>query len=289
MARLHHAHPLVRWSMPLSVLALAVTSVLPLRWLGWARWFSEQAYVVVAPIAQPITMAVDLVVPARQIGPEAGERERILRDELERVRVRLAQAEQRSRDLEALVDQISRGAALNPDVEVTQLARPRIGQVGDLLLIRSGSAEGVHKGTVITAQSVQLVGRVTDADARTCRVLPINAKVGSNAQLIGGVVILDEETGRRATCLLEPAGDGTLVGEVSPPEDGRVDELQVGQTVRLFDEQWPRHAQMLVIGDVERVEPSADQPLRRRITVRPRVDLRRVSEVIVRLSGGGGR
>ena len=83
------------------------------------------------------------------------------------------------------------------------------------------------------------------------------------------------------------AGDGTLVGEVSPPEDGRAEEVQIGQTVRLFDDQWPRHAQMLVIGEVVRVEPSANQPLRRRITVQPRINPRRAGEVIVRLQGSG--
>jgi hypothetical protein len=45
---------------------------------------------------------------------------------------------------------------------------------------------------------------------------------------------------------------------------------------------------MLVIGDIERVEPSVDQPLRRRITVKPRTNLRRVSEVIVRLPAQPG-
>lgn len=105
-----------------------------------------------------------------------------------------------------------------------------------------------------------------------------------------GVVILDEQTGRRATCILRPNGDGTLSGEISPPEDGRAEEIQVGQTVRLFDDQWPRHAQMLVIGEIIRVESSAAQPLRRQITVQPRVNPRRAGEVIVRLPapGSGG-
>ena len=148
----------------------------------------------------------------------------------------------------------------------------------------------MHKGAVVTAQSVQVLGRVSDTDARTCRVLPITAR---SAPAVAGVVVLDEQIGRRASCLLRATGDGTLSGEVSPPEDGRADELAVGQTVRLLDEQWPRHAQMLVIGDIERIEPSPSQPLRRLITVRPRVDPRRVPEVIIRLpagaeNGGGG-
>lgn len=293
MARPPHAHPLARSALPLAVGLLLVTALLPARWLGWAGWFSAQAFVVVSPIAHPITRGVDLIIPASRTvaGTEATERERTLRDELERVRVRLLQSEQRVTEMESLVEQLSRGSLLQPDVEVSQLPRSIVSQAGEMLVVRTGTHEGVHRGAVITAQSVQLIGRVAEANERTVLVQPITAR-GSLKLL--GVVILDEQSGRRATCVLDPAGDGTLVGEVSPPEDGRAEEIMIGQTVRLFDEQWPRHAQMLVIGEVVRVEPSATQPLRRQITVQPRVNPRRSGEVIVRLpaastqTGGGG-
>jgi len=282
-----NAHPLVRWSLPIVIGALVITSVLPTRMLGWAGWFSEQAWVLVSPIAQPITMGVNTIVPTRGESGFGSERERELVDELERVRVRLRQSEQREADLEALVDQLARGAALLPNTEVTQLVRPRIGEAGDTLTIRTGTGEGVDAGTVVTARSVQLIGRVAEAGARTSQVLPITAP----GQTLQGFVVLDEETGRRAACLLESAGEGTLIGTTSDPADGRAQELMIGQTIRLYDEAWPRHAQMLVIGEIERIEPSPNQPLRRLITVRPRVDIRRISEVILRLparSDGGG-
>lgn len=293
MARPPHVHPLARSALPLAVGLLLVTALLPARLLGWAGWFSAQAFVVVSPIAHPITRGVDLIIPASRTvaGNEATERERTLRDELERVRVRLLQSEQRVTEMESLVEQLSRGSLLQPDVEVSQLPRRLVSQAGEMLVVRTGTHEGVHRGAVITAQSVQLIGRVAEANERTVLVQPITAR---GALKLLGVVILDEQSGRRATCVLDPVGDGTLVGEVSPPEDGRVEEIMVGQTVRLFDEQWPRHAQMLVIGEVVRVEPSANQPLRRRITVQPRVNPRRSGEVIVRLpassanTGGAG-
>lgn len=287
MARPPHAHPLARWSLPLAAGLLIVTALLPARWLGWAGWFSAQAFVVVSPIAHPITRAADLIIPATRAGTEATERERTLQDELDRVRVRLLQSSTRVAELESLVEQLSRGSLLHPDVEVTQLQRPIAGQRGELLLVRTGRHEGVDRGAVITAQSVQLIGRVSEASELTVLVHPITARGG---QTLMGVVILDEQTGRRATCILRPNGDGTLSGEISPPEDGRAEEIQVGQTVRLFDDQWPRHAQMLVIGEIIRVEASAAQPLRRQITVQPRVNPRRAGEVIVRLPapGSGG-
>lgn len=285
MVRSSHTHPAARSALPIAIAACLITSFLPLPWLGWTRWFSKQAWVVVAPITQPITMAVNAVFPERDRVGIGSEREQELLDEIERLRLRLYQAEQRAVELSTLADQLARGAAVQPEVEVVQLPRPRIGETGDLLVIRAGTGEGLHAGTVVTAQAVQVIGRVSDADARTSRVMPITAR---SAPRVSGVVVLDEAVGRRASCLLEPVGDGTLRGEVSPPDDGRADELAIGQTVRLLDEQWPRHAQMLVIGEIERIEPSPTQPLRRLITVKPRVDPRRVREVIVRLPGGAG-
>jgi hypothetical protein len=238
---------------------------------------------------------VDLIIPASRTvaGTEATERERTLRDELERVRVRLLQSEQRVTEMESLVEQL-RGSVLQPNLAVTQLLRPITGQSGEFLVVRTGTHEGVNRNDVITAQSVQLIGHVDRANERTVLVQPITAR---GARKLLGVVILDEQSGRQAACVLDPAGDGTLVGDVSPPEDGRAEEIMVGQTVRLFDDQWPRHAQMLVIGEIVRVEPNATQPLRRQITVQPRVNPRRSGEVIVRLpasasstggTGGGG-
>ena len=103
MSRPAHTHPLARWSLPLAVGALAVLSVLPLRWLNWSKWFAEQTRVVIAPISHPITRATDLVIPYARGGPGGTETERTLRDELERVRVRLLQSETRVTELEGLV------------------------------------------------------------------------------------------------------------------------------------------------------------------------------------------
>jgi hypothetical protein len=106
-----------------AIAAALLCSLAPLRWLGWAEWFSEQVTLVVAPISHPIKSGVDLVFPQPTAALEnASEREQILAAELERVRVRLLQAEQRSIELEGLVEQLSRGALLHPDVEVTPTA-----------------------------------------------------------------------------------------------------------------------------------------------------------------------
>ncbi len=59
----------------------------------------------------------------------------------------------------------------------------------------------------------------------------------------------------------------------------------MGQLVRLSDATWPRNALMLELGTVEKVEQNPDQPIRKIITVRPRFDLSRASEVFLRIAG----
>jgi hypothetical protein len=63
--------------------------------------------------------------------------------------------------------------------------------------------------------------------------------------------------------------------------------VAVGQVVRLRDEHWPASAQMHVLGRVESVEKKESAPLRSVVVVRPEIDPRRVSRVVIYGSGGG--
>lgn len=95
---------------------------------------------------------------------------------------------------------------------------------------------------------------------------------------------------RGIRCLLFPNRSGRLAGdaEVLNPTAGRPSppKPEPGMVVRLLDASegaWPRSARMLVVGVVEMVEPNPDQPLRPLVTVRPTVQLRRLSEVVLRI------
>ena len=150
-----------------------------------------------------------------------------------------------------------------------------------ILRVRAGSDRGVVQGSIATARGEQLVGRVVSIGARSCVVLPITSRAGGPLR---GTVILDDAQLSGLACTLEPVGDGTLRGPVEDRRDGATGRAilpEPGALVRLDDpERWPPHARMLVLGRVERVEPSPDQPLRRVLIVRPlheRLDrLRRV-------------
>lgn len=274
---MQHQPLIVRWSMPITIITLFVLALAPIRFTNWANWFAAQTQVIISPIAHPITIAIDMIIPPPISDPDATNRERAIGDELDRVRTELFQTREENARLTTLIDELSRGAAITPNLDVRQIHRPRVSSlVGDLLLIRTGKIEGLTQGTVVVVDAVQLLGRVSRVDGKTSTVLPITAK---SSQQIQATVLLNDSGTEQAVCLLTPLGDGTLRGEV-----GRSWSVQVGQEVRLLDNQWPKHAQMLVIGTVQRIERNDAQPLRQRIIVAPTIkDLRRVPEVIFRL------
>tara|TARA_R110002096_G_scaffold435816_6_gene663403 strand:+ start:31384 stop:32247 length:864 start_codon:yes stop_codon:yes gene_type:complete len=285
---MHHQPAFVRWSMPLCVTTCIILCMLPSAWLDWTNWFGAQARVIISPIAHPMTMAKNLVIPQSVGNPNATQRERTLQSELDRYRSLLYREQQVNGQLSALVDQLSSGAALTPDIAVTQIPRPVTGISREFLVIRAGGHERVSRSTVVVVNAVQLCGRVAESDDRTALVLPITAK---DAQPLLGNVMLDDTGTKTARCMLSPIGKGLLEGDVTMPAGGAdsEDSIQIGMEVRLLDDQWPRHAQMLLIGHIERIAPSPNQPLRQRITVRPSVDLRSVPEVFFRvpdLAGG---
>ena len=284
---MHHQPLIVRWSMPIAIIALFALSLAPTRMMGWTGWFNAQALVVFMPLTNPAGSALDMIIPPTVSDPGASQRENELKGELARYRTQLLQTKAQNARLNQLIEQFSRGAAITPNLDVRQVHRPRISSlVGDLLVIRTGPIEGLTQGTVVVVDAVQLLGKVTRVNNKTATVRPITA---ASAQPILATVLLNESGSKQASCLLTPVGDGTLIGEVArsatdhDASDSSWGDL-IGKEVRLLDNQWPQHAQMLVIGTIERIKRNDAQPLRQRIIVRPTIaDLRRVPEVILRL------
>ncbi|GJM18802.1 MAG: hypothetical protein DHS20C14_10150 [Phycisphaeraceae bacterium] len=269
---------LTRHAMAITVGTLIVTSIMPAGWLAWAGWFRSLTETAVAPVSHPARVGARIFSPtARDADPE---QLRLLYDELERERQMRLQAEARTLRVIAQLEQVSRGAAVNPAVPVVQVPAPVVGETAGLLLVRAGHTQGITRGTVVTAGGVQLLGTVEDADARTCRVRPITDR---SVPTIGAAIMLAEDARFTLTCLLTPAGDGTLRGDAESPDVADPRTIEPGMTVRLQDDRWPEHAQMLLIGTIERVDPHPEMPLRRVITVRPSVDLLRVREAVFRV------
>lgn len=264
----------------LCVMALAV----PARFHRWADWLQDKISILAAPISQPLVLAGawlrgsgTSMTDEAQLAYE--EKIGFLESELLRQRQENARLTQVIRDLQS-------GLEMVKDQPVRVLQAGVFGYATEarspVLRVQAGSRQGVTPQSFAIAPGLQVVGRVVASAERTCTLKPITARGG---EALAGVVILSQGNPDGLRCTLSPTGEGTLRGPVEdrrdPATSGAIEPV-VGQTVRLDDPTWPKAARMLVLGRVERVEPSPDQPLRRVITVRPTVaGLDRLSEVVL--------
>lgn len=269
------------------VWGMVICAIAPLKLIGWAGWFHNPVMFLLAPIQHPIRSGVIALRgdgPARLADPLSYQSV----DQRDELVQQLLQARGEISDLRTQIRELSHGLELNPGLNVLQLIAPVIGTGGDsasgVFSVKAGKRDGVDAGCVVAVRGVHLIGRVRGADERTAAVLPITDKAAG--KLIG-VVMLDEQQLGPA-CLLEPVGDGTLVGTVAdsgdPSAPSAANKPEVGLTVRLRDPQWAASAQMLIIGTIERVQADAKQPLlKTAIVVRPQYQADRQRQVIVRV------
>lgn len=276
----------IKRALPVAVTLLAISGLLPVRYIAWVGWFSKPVGAFIHPVSHPLTVLAHWLTPA---SPRDADDPTVksLRDQIEFLTTQLLRARQENARLYTEIEEQYKLSRLNPDVPVRHVSAPVIGASSDLssgvLTVRAGTRQGVEQNTVVVASGLQVVGKVIEAGSRTSKVQPITAK---GAGKIRARVMFDSIE-ERLDCLLEPVGDGTLKGAVEIGEltQGKPLEPAVGQLIRLDDaERWPEHAQMLVIGKIEKVEPSAEHPLRKVITVRPTLTLDRVSEVVLRIA-----
>ncbi|MEL7474372.1 MAG: rod shape-determining protein MreC [Planctomycetota bacterium] len=269
------------------IVVMLVLGLLPVRWMGWAAWLSEPVIRLVAPVSGPIGSAARwLTRPDRADLDERDVRGLIADRDL--AEQRFLREREINAELRRQIDDLNAAIALNPNLAARQVTAPVIARSSDpsssVLTVRAGADLGVHTLDVATVRGVQLLGRVERATGSTSYITPITDRAGAGKRFITGAIMLDDD--RTLGCLLTPTSDGALVGDVQDergPDGQPIGIPEPGQTVRLRDlDGWPAHAQMLVLGAIERVEPKPDQPLRNRITVRPTTDLARVSEVIIR-------
>lgn len=275
---------------------LGLIAILPTRWTGWAADLGNLTNYLVAPVQGPAEWAFSWLR-----GPALSPRDRDAeikrhRDEAEMYRQLYYRTLDDKQRLEQAIVAIQRGSYLAPEIPVRQVAAPVIGRYSDLstemLKVRVGAASGVTQGSVAVHDGVNLVGRVVGVFERVASVLPITDKQAG--QMIVKVYP-NESPGAGAPdpgqvwmeCKLFPTGKGTLRGPVEqrPLKPGETEiRLAPGMIARLGnDGTWPRSAQSLIVGVIERVDTAANG--RDVVTVKPVYDLRRLSELAIRISG----
>jgi cell shape-determining protein MreC len=256
-----------------TVAALAIASMLPPQLGRWAQAFGYAATLLIAPVTRPVTdVRAFLMRDPGESNPTENEQ---LARERDHFRTLWLQEQDRVREMRRVVEELQRGA-LASELPLGRLHRPVIGGASDgaggQLQVQAGTKEGVEVNAIATTAGVQLAGKVVRTTPRTCWVrLITDAKGGP----VRGVVMLPEDA-RGSKVLLYPITGGRLQGMV---EYGTGPEAQVGQVVRLADPEWPKSAQNLELGTIVSIDRGVNQ--RQRIIVKPRVDLDRLSELVV--------
>lgn len=270
--------------MAVSVALLGAFALLPARWSVWLGGVREPVLAVLTPAAAPARWVGRMIRPARDRAslsdPGVAEIER----ERDHFQMLWRQSEQKVGDLEKLVTELQQGRVLHAGLDLVQVVAPIVGAATDLtdgaLQARGGRDRGVTKNTVAVVEGVQLVGRVVEVHATTCFIRPVTMWSPSSRAVYFRAVV---DVGQSAPvaglpmCQLTAQSDGTLRGELDADARG----VEVGQIVRLRDPAWPPAAQMKVLGRVVEVKPKETQPLRKMVTVKPDLDLRRVSQVVL--------
>jgi len=259
-------------------LALFVAALLPARHTGFASFLREPVRAILTPAAAPMRAVGLWIRPPQRTGVSDDPAVAAIEEERDRFYALWRRSEQTAEELAALVVELQRGRALNPEIEFAQIVAPVVGstteRAGAVLQVRAGRDRGVTTNSVAVYQSVHIVGRAVEVGARVSDVVLVtNRRTGWLRAAV------DPGEGRALLgCQLQPVeGEELLRGEL----DSDVQGVEVGMLVRLTDESWPRSARMLVLGRVVRVEPKETQPLRMVVTVRPEADLRRLSQVIL--------
>ncbi len=269
--------------LALSLCVLAVTTFLPAQRLTWTRIPGRIVQRLTSPPADLVKAIGDWLVraePAQHPEPLVGQIEQlrslVQRLELENLRLRRENDELRG----------ARRTQSDPMKLITaSIIAGTTDPTGRLLRVRAGQRDGIESGSVATARGQHLLGRIVNLDDAMCDILPITDR---NADTIE-VITTGEGDSAGLRFDLTPQGDGTLKGPGRYVTEGLEQTprtSEVGQHVALADENWRGH-EGLIVGEIIAVEPSPQSPLRQVIIVRPIIDTRRVSSVVVRVPGAG--
>lgn len=268
--------------LALSIAAVVVTTFLPARLLGWTRIPGRITQRLTSPPSDLVKVMGDWLVKA-----EPAEHPEPLIGQIDQLRALVHRLELDNARLRIQVEELSgvRSTQNEPmRLLTTSVIAGTTDPTGRLLRLRAGRRDGIEAGSVASLRGQHLLGRIVNIDDAMCEVLPITDR---NAETI--TVQVYEQDGSKTELFfdLTPVGDGTLKGPGRYVTEGLEQTprtAKIGQIVRLSDENWIGHGG-LIVGEITAVEPSPQSPLRPVITVKPVVDTRRVSSVVVRVPG----
>ncbi|HZW06364.1 MAG TPA: hypothetical protein VFF65_04505 [Phycisphaerales bacterium] len=288
------------WTNPRTQLAAAcglalVLSLLPWRASFWVQAPANLLSIFVSPLQNGFTKVMSPIAVKRggDDGPGGGERGR----DFELLRTRYLQIEQENRQLRAQVEALQRGVKVAEDLGTPRVVAGSLGLRGSLLQLRTDhialQPDGVSPigaGSVVVLEGVNIVGRVVSPGGKVSFAQLIADASGPEVRGVvrpreGGMEVLEAPGTEGGTgqpeygVRLQPTEGGRLTGSVyliaRSGAGKRLEPVKPGARVRLADPNWPRFAQMLIIGEVESV--SIAQNDRQMVTVRPMYETRELA------------
>jgi cell shape-determining protein MreC len=270
-----------RLLLPVTLVAMFVLTVAPLRVTGWVSWFGGLARVTIAPIEAPLFSIAQFLQRdrSRYVDPDVV---KALKEERDQLIAKVEQLEAQFDKQTDILAEFTGGDLLAPrDPPMRQYA-PIIGPTGSrsssILNARGGTNKGVREGFVAVIGGVQIVGRVIEMSILDCQIRPITDRESGG---ISGVI--ETPDGDFVDCYLSPTGTGLLEGPVAVSDPSMV----MDAIVRLKDDNWPAYVQRYEIGRVMTAVESDEHALTIMVTVQPRIaDLSQISEVYILLPTG---
>ncbi len=268
--------------------AVVLLSFLPTRWLGWTKDVAAIVALPVTPFTHLGTKVATWLRPAPSpidglTGDTRGQLAQ-LAFEKDYAEAQLAQALMRIDELEQQVAQLQMAASYSSGRPVRLLLADVTGHSPNLSVdsvwLSRGSRDGVRVGSIAVHAGVHLIGRVTEVDKLRSTMVPITSP--AMRDLIVAILMPKDATNASVETAprvqLAQRNDGAFTAVID-----RHIQLSRGDIARLADARWPAAAQAMIIGSVEAVEDIEDQPLRKRVVVRPMYRAHELSSVTLKI------
>lgn len=262
-----------------AVVLLSILALLPHRYSGYATIVRSVTLLALTPVAEPINRFAGAL--RRQHERPVLGTEQELSERVQELRGRVMALEQRERELERAVAELQGLRRRQGDSYVHRRAAV-IGRSSDasggILQLNVGSRHGIRPGLPVV-HGASVVGRITQVGP-TSSTLGLLTTPGTLVEVVAGPEGADDASadGERGGRLLLRAARGN---RIIADEVDRQLPVEAGDFARLMDPSWPRSVQGMLVGRVTAVEESPDDPLLKRVGVRPLMSLRDVESVIV--------
>jgi hypothetical protein len=302
----------IRNRQVLAVIAGLALCIVPTRFSGMLNYAGNAADVIVQPVQWGFGVLLSPLA-GRGVTGSSGAVDANVKAEIDLLKTRILQVQQENAGLLEQIRRLQQGAELKalgatPRVFVpvtgvggtagSPLIKVRTDHIADVAASQRGP---ILTGAVAVTETAVLVGRLTTGSKPFAFVQPISdvsagdlkvvLMTGTESQQLSGELA---QLGSR----LRAGSDGNLRGAVyrlsgrvsgasrgdEIVDSAREDAIKPGMMVRLLDERWPRHAQMLIVGEVIDVERGENA--RAMISVRPRFELRTLSELVLVMEEG---